>query len=108
MNSPDRPPKSPIADDKEKSSPSQGDTRASHQREPSPRLPHERDESSDSQAKSNPSQQVVGEQALDDLERGLVDTGRKPELDRVYDETLRGRDTVPDAESGKQAPRDDS
>jgi hypothetical protein len=47
-----------------------------------PRLPHERDESSDSQAQGV---RKVIRQGKDDLDRGLQDTSRKPEMDRAYE-----------------------
>lgn len=52
----------------------------------SPRLPHERDESSDSQ--TGPPDAVI-QQAHKDLERGLVDTGRGPVMDKLYEEKVR-------------------
>ena len=48
-----------------------------------PRLPHERDESSDSQAQGV---RDVMRQAKADVERGLQDTSRKPEMDRAYEQ----------------------
>ena len=48
-----------------------------------PRLPHEHDESSDSQAQG---ERGVIHQAKEDLDRGLVDTGRGPEADRAYEQ----------------------
>jgi hypothetical protein len=83
-------PKPPSDGGEDRREPSTGDTRVA--REPdegAPRLPHERDESADSQTTDNGSQRQIGKQALEDLENGLVDTGRKPELDKVYDENLR-------------------
>jgi len=49
-----------------------------------PRLPHERDASADSQARGEASSEKMGEQAHRDIQRGLVDTGRGPEMDRTY------------------------
>ena len=46
-----------------------------------PRLPHERDQSLDSQ--DSPPREKM-RQARGDLDRGLVDTDKGPELDRVY------------------------
>jgi hypothetical protein len=48
---------------------------------PEPRLPHELDESADQQGQQ-PS--PVAEQAKADVDRGLVDTDRGPELERAY------------------------
>ena len=53
--------------------PVQGETETQHK---APRLPHERDESADSQESLESSGQRVGGQALEDVERGLVDTDR--------------------------------
>ncbi len=49
--------------------------------EPAPRLPHEHDESSDSQ-QSAP--RDVMRQAHDDVQRGLVDTGRSAPMNKTY------------------------
>jgi hypothetical protein len=51
---------------------------------PGPRLPHERDESSDSQATTDSESVAVGQQAHEDVTRGLVDTDRGPVVDAVY------------------------
>ncbi|MED5618945.1 hypothetical protein [Ideonella sp. BN130291] len=48
-----------------------------------PRLPHERDESSDSQAQGV---RGVIHQGKEDLDRGLQDTSRKPEMDAAYEQ----------------------
>lgn len=65
-----------------------------------PRLPSERDESADSQSGGEPSGQAVGRQALEDLERGLADTGTAPVTDSTY-RRVKGGD-----ESGEEsAPR---
>jgi hypothetical protein len=66
-----------------------GNTRPSRDQTSEPRLPHERDESSDSQQHGEPAGQAVGEQALDDLKSGKVDTDRGPVMDDVYRKTLR-------------------
>ena len=58
--------------------------------EPVPRTPNERDESADSQGAQEPSGQRVGRQAQQDLERGLVDTGKWPALDAAYDHVRDG------------------
>lgn len=65
--------------------PAQGETQ-----EPVPRTPNERDESADSQGAQEASGQRVGRQAQDDLERGLVDTGKGPVLDAAYDQVRDG------------------
>ena len=63
--------------------PAQGETGS---QEKVPRLPHERDESSDSQeVTKEPTTQRMGELAHADLERGLVDTDRRPVLDKAYE-----------------------
>lgn len=58
----------------------------------SPRMPHERDESADSQGASDPSARSIGEQAREDIERGLVDTDKGPVLDETYDRVREGAD----------------
>lgn len=65
--------------------PTQGETN-----ERTPREPHERDESGDSQARAEPSQERVGEVARRDVERGLVDTDKGPALDEAYRKTRAG------------------
>jgi hypothetical protein len=57
-----------------------------------PRTPSERDESADSQAADEPSAARVGQQAREDVERGLVDTDKGPVLDQVYDKVREGAD----------------
>ena len=57
-----------------------------------PRMPHEHDESADSQVASEPSSQRMGQQAHEDIERGLVDTDKGPVLDQVYDTVREGAD----------------
>ena len=52
-------------------------------RQPAPRVPHEHDESADSQSDGEPSAQRTGRLGHDDLERGLVDTDKGPELERA-------------------------
>jgi hypothetical protein len=86
-------PKSPLTDADDKRPPTSGETHTSRDPRVSPRLPHEGDESAGSQTAENPSQRQIGKQALEDLENGLEDTGRKPALDQVYDENLRGDGT---------------
>ena len=56
-----------------------------------PRLPHEHDESADSQVAADNDVKHVIEQAHADLERGLVDTGTGPVIDRTYERVKRGR-----------------
>lgn len=48
-----------------------------------PRLPHERDQSSEQQAPITEETRKLGEQAANDVERGLVDTDRGPVLERL-------------------------
>ena len=60
-----------------------------------PRMPHERDESADSQAKMEPSNERMARQAQVDTERGLADTSKGAELDATYD---RLREDMPDGE----------
>jgi hypothetical protein len=57
--------------------------------ESAPRLPHEHDQSSDSQEHQDGGAPRVGRQGLDDIERGVVDTDRGPEADRVYNDKLK-------------------
>jgi hypothetical protein len=57
-----------------------------------PRTPKERDESADSQASREPSGASIGRQASEDVERGLVDTGKGPVLDQAYDKVREGAD----------------
>ena len=45
-------------------------------------LPHERDQSTDMTAEAN---DPVVEQASKDLQRGLKDTSKGPEMDKAYD-----------------------
>jgi hypothetical protein len=53
-----------------------------------PREPHERDESADSQAQDAPSQQPKGEQAREDMERGLTDTDKGPVLREIHEKKI--------------------
>lgn len=69
--------------------PKSGKTSVEQQGEPAPRLPHERDQSSDSQQNQDGSASEVGKQALKDVERGVVDTDRGPEADRVYNDKVK-------------------
>ncbi|MEO8542029.1 MAG: hypothetical protein ABI434_00525 [Burkholderiaceae bacterium] len=48
-----------------------------------PQLPHEADQSSSHQHSESPQQAKIGRQAKADLERGLVDTGRSPVVDKL-------------------------
>lgn len=66
-----------------------GKTKVEQGGEPAPRLPHERDQSSDSQQSQDGSAPRVGQQAFDDIERGMVDTDRGPLADRVYNDKVR-------------------
>ena len=54
-----------------------------------PHTPNEHDESADSQAAQEPSAQIIGEQALQDIKRGLVDTGTSPVVGATYDKVRR-------------------
>ncbi len=60
-----------------------------------PRMPHERDESADSQARMEPSNQRMGQLARKDAERGVADTSKGAELDATYDKL---REDVPDGD----------
>ena len=60
-----------------------------------PRTPNERDESADSQARQEPSNERLGKIAQADAERGLTDTSKGAELDRTYDKLREG---LPDGE----------
>lgn len=65
-------------------------TKVQQDGEPAPRLPHEHDQSSDSQqTKDKGRPPEVGRKAHDDVERGVVDTDRGPEADRVYNEKVK-------------------
>lgn len=86
-----KPPSDPAGD----SPVDQGETIPVRGEKREPKLPHERDESADSQASEQPSQAEVGEQAYEDIDRGLVDTGRAPVTNRVYKERLRGEKPPP-------------
>ena len=66
-----------------------GKTKVEQGGESAPRLPHEHDQSSDSQQNQDGSAPRVGRQALEDIERGVVDTDRGPEADRVYNEKVK-------------------
>lgn len=77
---------------------SDGETAQSRGEKPEPKEPYERDESAASQDSEAPSQAEVGGQAHNDIERGLVDTGRSPVTNRVYKERLKGKEPPP---SGK-------
>ncbi|MCR6478599.1 hypothetical protein NU688_20755 [Variovorax sp. ZS18.2.2] len=66
-----------------------GKTKVEQGGESAPRLPHEHDQSSDSQQTQDGQPPKVGRQAHDDVERGVVDTDRGPEADRVYNDKVR-------------------
>jgi hypothetical protein len=53
-----------------------------------PRQPDERDESADSQASDEPSQQRVGELGREDLESGKVDTDKGPVLRDLHENKI--------------------
>lgn len=63
--------------------PQQGD-----KQQRAPRQPHERDESADSQAAAEPSQERVGEAARRDVERGLTDTDKGPVLREIHEKKI--------------------
>ena len=60
-----------------------GLTRPSRHQQSEPRLPHERDESSDSQ---QPNHDERAKQAARDIDKGLVDTGRAPVVEKLASE----------------------
>lgn len=66
-----------------------GKTKVAQGGESAPRLPHERDQSSDSQQTQDGQPPEVGRKAHDDVERGVVDTDRGPEADRVYNDKVK-------------------
>jgi hypothetical protein len=66
---------------KDPSEPRRGKTTQSREEKHEPRLPHERDESTDSGV-NQPRQKM--RQAKQDVERGLQDTSKGEETDRVY------------------------
>ncbi|RZL89134.1 MAG: hypothetical protein EOP82_20780 [Variovorax sp.] len=66
-----------------------GKTKVEQGGESAPRLPHEHDQSSDSQENQDGGAPRVGRQALEDIERGVVDTDRGPEADRVYNDKVK-------------------
>jgi hypothetical protein len=69
--------------------PKAGGTQPVRHERAEPRLPHEHDESSDSQVVGSPGSAEVGQQAYDDVERGLVDTDRGAVSDEVYNRSLK-------------------
>ncbi|MDM0001453.1 hypothetical protein QTI24_22810 [Variovorax sp. J22P240] len=66
-----------------------GKTKVEQGGESAPRLPHEHDQSSDSQQNQDGTAPRVGRQAFNDVERGVVDTDRGPEADRVYNDKVK-------------------
>ena len=72
-------------------------TTQGERQQPQPQAPHEIDESAHSQAADNPGARRLGEIAHDDVEEGLQDTSKAPELDATYRRVR--RDAAP-------APRD--
>lgn len=72
----------------ERTSPAQG-------QHPAPRLPHEHDQSADSQQGAEHTGAEVGRQAHADVQRGLVDTDRAPQTDKLYRERLRADQDPP-------------
>ena len=71
---------------KDPAEPRRGKTTQTRMEKHEPRLPHERDQSADSQG--GPDREKM-QQAQEDLGRGLVDTDKGPEMDRVYRRNLR-------------------
>jgi hypothetical protein len=66
-----------------------GKTKVEQGGESVPRLPHEHDQSSDSQQTADGQPTEVGRQAHEDVERGLVDTDRGLEANRVYKDKVK-------------------
>jgi len=69
----------------------EGKTKVEQGGETAPKLPHERDESSGSQLNQDGSAAPTekGKRAHDDVERGVVDTSRGAETDRVYNDKVK-------------------
>lgn len=67
----------------QKPDPADGRTVQRREGQPEPRLPHEHDESADQQG-AQPSD--LGKQARSDVQRGLKDTDRGPEMERAYEQ----------------------
>lgn len=69
----------------------EGKTKVEQAGETAPKLPHERDESSGSQQNQAGSAGAteLGKRAHDDVERGVVDTSRGAETDRVYNDKVK-------------------
>jgi hypothetical protein len=74
----------PNADDEK-----DGKTKVEQGGDSAPRLPHERDESSDSQQHPGGEATEVGKQAHADVRRGVVDTSKGEETDRVYNDEFK-------------------
>jgi hypothetical protein len=74
----------------EQKPPRQSDTapQQGEKQERSPREPHERDESADSQAAAEPSQQRVGDIARGDIESGKTDTDKGPVLRELHEKKI--------------------
>ena len=53
-----------------------------------PRTPNEHDESTDSQARQEPSQRGIGKAAHDDVAQGHQDTSKHQEMDATYDKVV--------------------
>lgn len=66
-----------------------GKTTVQQNGDSAPKLPHERDQSSESQQTADDAPTEVGRQALADLKRGMEDTDRGPETDRLYNEKIK-------------------
>jgi hypothetical protein len=82
-------PKDPGAPDDPVRDAGGGDTKTEQGGDSAPRLPHERDESSDSQERPPGQPSDMGRKGHDDIERGVVDTDRGPEADRVYNDKVK-------------------
>jgi hypothetical protein len=66
-----------------------GKTQVEQGGDSAPRLPHEHDESSDSQQNQDGAASDIGKRAHDDVERGVVDTSKGEETDRVYNDKVK-------------------
>lgn len=70
--------------------PSRNDTASAQgeRQEIQPRTPNEHDESTDSQAREEPSQRGIGKAAHDDVAQGKQDTSKHQEMDAAYDRVV--------------------
>ena len=80
----------PAMNHPEQNTPRQSDTtpQQGDKQERSPREPHERDESADSQAAGEPSQQRMGNIARRDVESGQADTDKGPVLRELHEKKI--------------------